>query len=118
LLQNSRDEENEMIAARGLSLSILLFACVASAFSTVRIEATRKPNIVLMFVDNVGFGDFGCYGNPVVRTPYIDRFATQGVRCTDFYIGSPSCMPSRGGLMTGRHAISENLCDHSVPNRL
>lgn len=69
----------------------------------------HQPNVVLIFVDNVGYGDLGCYGNQVNKTPAIDRFATQGVRCTDFYIGSPSCMPSRGALMTGRHPVRNGL---------
>lgn len=81
---------------------VLLFACMALSSWMGQAEAAQKPNIVLMFVDNVGFGDFGCYGNSVIKTPRIDQFATEGVRCTDFYIGSPSCMPSRGGLLTGR----------------
>jgi len=55
-----------------------------------------------MFLDNIGYGDLGCYGNPMMKTPRIDRLAAEGVRCTDFYISSPSCMPSRGALLTGR----------------
>ncbi len=68
-----------------------------------------RPNFVLMFVDNVGYGDLGCYGNTEVKTPNIDRLATEGVRCTDFYIGSPSCTPSRGALLTGRHPERNGL---------
>ena len=68
-----------------------------------------QPNLVLMFVDNLGYGDFGCYGNRVIKTPHIDKLAEEGVRCTDFYIGSPSCMPSRGALMTGRHAVRSGM---------
>ncbi|UCD51670.1 MAG: sulfatase-like hydrolase/transferase [Phycisphaerales bacterium] len=65
----------------------------------------EKPNIVLMLCDNIGYGDLGCYGNRLVQTPCIDRLAAEGVRCTDFYIASPSCMPSRGVLSTGRHPL-------------
>ena len=65
-----------------------------------------KPNFVLIIVDNIGYGDLGCYGNTVIKTPHIDDLARQGVRCTDFYIGSPSCMPSRGALLTGRHPVT------------
>ena len=68
-----------------------------------------QPNIVLMFIDNIGYGDLGCYGNAGVKTPHIDLLASQGVRCTDFYIGSPSCMPSRGALLTGRHPVRNGL---------
>ena len=59
-------------------------------------KEARRPNLVLILVDNIGYGDLGCYGNREIRTPHVDRLAEQGVRCTDFYIGSPSCMPSRG----------------------
>jgi arylsulfatase A len=72
-------------------------------------KPTTLPNIVLMFLDNIGYGDLGCYGNPVMKTPRIDRLAAEGVRCTDFYIGSPSCMPSRGALLTGRHPLRNGL---------
>ena len=72
-------------------------------------SSAAKPNIVLLFIDNIGYGDLGCYGNAVVKTPRIDRLAQQGVRCTDFYIGSPSCMPSRGALLTGRHGVRNGL---------
>ena len=65
----------------------------------------EKPNIVPMLVDNIGYGDLGCYGNEEIKTPHVDQLAEQGVRCTDFYIGSPSCMPSRGALLTGRHPV-------------
>lgn len=68
-----------------------------------------KPNIVLILIDNIGYGDLGCYGNEHVSTPNVDRLARQGVRCTDFYIGSPSCMPSRGALLTGRHPVRTGL---------
>ncbi len=74
-----------------------------------RAEPPRPPNFLLIFVDNLGYGDPGCYGNRENRTPQIDRLARQGVRCTDFYIASPSCSPSRGALLTGRHPVRNGL---------
>jgi arylsulfatase A-like enzyme len=71
--------------------------------------AGAKPNFLLLFVDNLGYGDLGCYGNTENKTPHIDRLATEGVRCTDFYIGSPSCSPSRGAILTGRHPERNGL---------
>jgi arylsulfatase A-like enzyme len=68
-----------------------------------------KPNIVIMLLDNIGYGDLGCYGNAAMKTPRIDRLATEGVRCTDFYVAAPSCMPSRGALLTGRHPLRNGL---------
>lgn len=72
-------------------------------------RTAAKPNILLLFLDNVGYGDLGCYGNGEVKTPNIDRLASEGVRCTSFYIGSPSCSPSRGAILTGRHPERNGL---------
>lgn len=70
---------------------------------------TGRPNFLVLFLDNVGYGDLGCYGNREVKTPNIDKLAREGVRCTDFYIGSPSCTPSRGAILTGRHPERNGL---------
>jgi arylsulfatase A-like enzyme len=72
-------------------------------------EPSSRPNILFIVIDNVGYGDLGCYGNPINRTPNMDRLAAQGVRLTQFYIGSPSCSPSRGSFLTGRHPIRNGL---------
>ena len=62
-----------------------------------------QPNIILIFVDDLGYGDLGCYGNRVHETPHIDRLAKEGQRWTSFYASGATCVPSRRGLMTGRH---------------
>ena len=62
-----------------------------------------RPNIVLIFVDDLGYGDLGCYGNPQIKTPHIDRLAAEGQRWTSFYASGSTCVPSRTGLMSGRH---------------
>jgi len=82
----------------GLGFTGLAFPNVCNSART-----TKKPNVVIMFLDNIGYGD------PLMKTPRIDRLASEGVRCTDFYIGSPSCMPSRGALLTGRHPLRNGL---------
>lgn len=71
--------------------------------------ADSKPNIVLMYVDNLGYGDLGCYGHPEVKTPRIDQLAAEGVRCTDFYVVTSTCTVSRGALLTGRHPLRNGL---------
>ena len=63
--------------------------------------AQRAPNIVLILADNLGYGDLGCYGSTLNRTPHIDRMAGEGMRFTDFYSASGVCTPSRASLMTG-----------------
>ena len=62
---------------------------------------SSKPNIVLINCDDLGYGDLGCYGSTVNRTPTLDRMAQEGVKFTDFYMASPVCSPSRGAMMTG-----------------
>jgi arylsulfatase A len=67
--------------------------------------ANPKPNIVLLFLDDVGYGDLGCYGSRVNKTPEIDSLAKEGQRWTSFYSAGPWCTPSRYGMMTGCHPV-------------
>jgi len=62
-----------------------------------------QPNIVLILVDDMGYGDLGCYGHPKAKTPVIDRLAMQGVRFTQHYANGPECSPTRTALLTGRY---------------
>jgi arylsulfatase A len=91
-----------------LYASFIGLLAVTGICSTCHAQAAA-PNIVLMYVDNVGYGDLGCYGNIGIRTPRIDELARQGARCTDFYIASSTCTVSRGTLLTGRHALRNGL---------
>ena len=66
------------------------------------VAADRPPNIVVLFADDLGYGELGCQGNPEIPTPYIDSIARNGVRFTAGYVAGPNCSPSRAGLLTGR----------------
>ncbi|SFB82169.1 Arylsulfatase A [Parapedobacter composti] len=68
----------------------------------VQAQHTAKPNIVIIYVDDLGYGDLGCYGGDI-PTPNIDRIAKQGIRFTDFYVSAPACTPSRYSMLTGRY---------------
>ncbi len=95
---------------RQSSRLIVLFLLVLSVPELLSANAPKtRPNVVLLLIDNVGYADLGCYGNPVIRTPNMDRLAAQGVRCTDFYIVTSSCTPSRGSLLTGRYPLRNGL---------
>ena len=61
----------------------------------------KRPNIILINCDDLGYGDLGCYGSKVNRTPTIDYLAQNGLQLTDFYMASPVCSPSRGAMLTG-----------------
>lgn len=71
--------------------------------AAVAAQTGRKPNVILIVADDLGYGDLGCYGQTKVRTPNIDRLATEGLRFTQAYAGSTVCAPSRCALMTGLH---------------
>ena len=68
-----------------------------------------QPNIILINCDDLGYGDLGCYGSDVNRTPALDRLASEGMRFTDFYMASSICTPSRAALMTGCYAQRVSL---------
>lgn len=83
------------------SIALLSASTVASVPSMQREPAT-PPNIVILFADDMGYGDLGSYGHPSIKTPHIDRLASQGIRFTSFVTGA-WCVPSRTQLMTGRY---------------
>jgi arylsulfatase A len=64
-------------------------------------DRPEKPNVVIVFADDLGYGDLGCYGNKLIRTPNLDRMAAEGVRFTDFYVAQAVCSASRAALLTG-----------------
>lgn len=88
--------------------------CLLPAWLGLATAADRPPNILLIYVDNVGYGDLGCYGNTEIQTPRVDRLAAEGVRCTDFYVVSAGCTPSRGALLTGRYPPRNGLAHQLV----
>ena len=67
------------------------------------LAAQSRPNVIYIMCDDMGYGDLGCYGQPFIETPHIDRMAQEGMRFTQAYAGSPVSAPSRACLMTGQH---------------
>jgi arylsulfatase A-like enzyme len=78
--------------------SLLLLLC-----ASLVVAAERRPNIIYILADDLGYGDLGCYGQKVIQTPELDRMAKEGLRFTQFYAGATVCAPSRSVLMTGMH---------------
>jgi arylsulfatase A-like enzyme len=83
---------------RLLSLTVCLLACAAGSPA----RAAERPNVVVVLVDDFGWGDPACYGNATAKTPNMDRLAREGVRFTQGYVASPICSPSRCGIITGQ----------------
>ena len=78
----------------------LLILCLLTALT-----AAARPNFVVIFADDLGYGDLGSYGHPTIATPNLDRMAADGQRWTNFYCAASVCTPSRAGLLTGRHPL-------------
>lgn len=83
------------------NVAAVLSLCVVAP-AAAQLTKERPPNVVLLFADDLGFGDLGCYGHPYAHTPAIDQLASEGTRFTQFYVTGVTCNPSRTGLMTGR----------------
>ena len=91
----------------------MLFRLVLALLVTAAVCAAERPNIVFVFIDDMGYGDLSCYGNKDIQTVNIDRLAAEGIRFEQFYVASPICSPSRVGITTGqypaRHLIHSYL---------
>ncbi len=93
-----------------LMVEIVLACLVAPAVGADAPREKRPPNVVIIFADDLGYGDLGCYGHPTIRTPNLDRMAAEGLRLTQFYVAECVCTPSRAALLTGRLPIRNGMC--------
>jgi arylsulfatase A-like enzyme len=88
---------------RRVLLVALAIACAAPAVGLAQAARGTQPNVVLIITDDLGWADLGSYGATDVRTPNLDRFASEGLRLTDFYSNGVTCSPTRAGLISGRY---------------
>lgn len=91
------------------AMMIAMVSLPALASTSTLAEAPQKPNVILIFVDDLGYGDLGVTGSTFIETPNIDALANEGVLLTDFHASANVCTPSRAGLMTGRYPVRAGL---------
>ncbi|MCX8155412.1 MAG: sulfatase [Verrucomicrobiae bacterium] len=87
-----------------LAMRVWVFSVLFPVLLPVWVAAATPPNVVILFADDLGYGDVGCYGARDIATPHLDRLAAEGVRFTRFYVSQPVCSASRASLLTGCYA--------------
>ena len=88
---------------------LLLIVVLFQPLSSILQAQTDSPNIVIIFADDLGYGDLSVFGNPEIETPNLDQLAHEGQKWTHFYVADPVCTPSRAGLLTGRYPIRSGM---------
>ncbi len=95
--------------------SVLPISSAALLLTLMSVQAIRadeppRPNVVIIFCDDLGYGDLACFGHPTIATPNLDRMAGEGQKWTNFYVAAPVCTPSRSAILTGRLPIRTGMC--------
>ncbi|HCX24510.1 MAG: arylsulfatase [Flammeovirgaceae bacterium] len=94
------------IVIAGLLSSLLITSCAD------QLKSDKPLNVIIIFADDMGYGDLGSFGNPTIKTPNLDQLAVEGQKWTEFYVASPVCTPSRAALLTGRYPIRNGMTSH------
>jgi arylsulfatase A-like enzyme len=105
-------------ATQTVKLTAWLLLAVTVLLMPSQATAAERPNIVLVFIDDMGWGDFSCFGNEDAKTPQIDRLAREGVRFEQFYVNSPICSPSRTAISTGQYPQRWRITSYLAHRRL
>ena len=94
---------------------VVILALLLAPLAALEAASAGRPNIVLVMPDDVGYGDYACLGNPIMRTPSVDAFKKESLLFTQFHV-SPTCAPTRAALMSGRHEF-KNGVTHTILER-
>jgi arylsulfatase A len=108
----------QFIKSIGLGAGVFMMGgCADQIHPQASLEAvtmsSKKPNFIIIFCDDMGYGDLSCFGHPTIRTPNLDEMAAEGQKWTNFYVGASVCTPSRAALLTGRLPIRSGMCDNN-----
>lgn len=87
--------------------------CLFTGIGSAKLEGAEKTNFVVIFADDMGYGDLGVFGHPTILTPNLDQLAAEGQKWTQFYSAANVCTPSRAALMTGRYPIRSGMCSNT-----
>ena len=101
------------LALVALGVGVAVVAAVAAGDGQ---PPALRPNVVVIFADDLGYGDLGAFGAPVIRTPRLDQMAAEGQKWTSFYV-QPVCSPSRAALLTGRLPVRNGMFASGAPPR-
>ena len=95
-----------------LTSLVILFVLAGQSTMCGQNESTTKPNFIIIFADDMGYGDLGAYGHPSIKTPNLDRMAFEGQKWTNFYSAASVCTPSRASILTGRLSVRNGMASH------
>lgn len=96
----------------GIAAGMATFLCLCLSSLCHAITASARPNIIVVFIDDMGWADFSCFGNEDAQTPNIDRMASEGIAFEQFYVNSPICSPSRVAISTGTYPQRWNITSY------
>jgi arylsulfatase A len=98
------------IITKSLTLAGIFSFGLVSLASDETVKKPSNPNFIIIFADDLGYGDLGIFGHPTIKTPHLDKMAVNGQKWTSFYVAASVCTPSRAGLLTGRLPIRSGMC--------
>jgi uncharacterized sulfatase len=99
-----------------ITLIAINVSVIAYGIPNYQVLEKNSPNVLIILADDLGFGDISCYGQKKYQTPQIDKLTDEGVLCTNFYVPTPYCAPSRATLLTGRFPLRHGLIQNPAPD--